>query len=463
MNKFSLFSICSLALVACQSTEPLTTPAAPIPNWWASLESEGLDASIASALGANLELQSMASAVQASADRVRMAGADLLPQVGAGFDWNRNQRNFIGLPIPGAGDVLPVMSTATGMTIQLSWEVDLWGRISSGQRAAVADHLSLQAQFAAAQLSLSGQVAKSYFAWVEGLGQLQLLQARHQIAQDKLQLLKKRFDLGLLSANAIHQARASIDGLDASLASRQRANHDLQRQLTLLLGHAPLTTVQADAVARANAMLPKIPSHAPANLPADLLQRRPDVAAAESKVRAATARSEMAQAALYPQFSLSASGGTSSNELSDLLSGDFKVWSLGSNLLVPLFQGGRLRARRDAALHDVERLQIAFAQKLLVAAHEVAAALDHEFLLRQEHLAATRSSKRILSIETQQREAFARGTINALAVLQAADQSLLAQSRELTLQTFLLWNRTDLHLALGGIFPSTKTTPQLNR
>jgi len=381
-----------------------------------------------------------------------MAGADLLPQVGTGFDWNRNRRNFIGLPIPGAGDVLPVMSTATGLTLQLSWELDLWGRISAGKRAAVEDHISLQAQLASAQLSLSGRVAKSYFAWVEGLGQLESLQKRHGLAQAKLDLLEKRFAVGLLSADAIHQARAALDALDAAIATRARAISDLQHQLTLLMGHAPLSEKQAQAVAKQNVNLPELPQPAPADLPASLLQRRPDVATAEAQVRAATARSKMAQAALYPQLSLSASGGTSSNELGDLLNGDFKVWSLGANILAPLFQGGRLRAQRDATLHDVERLQLAFGQQLLVAAHEVAAALDNEVSLRKEFAAAQNSSSRIASIESNQRDAFARGTIDAIRVIDAQDATLQAKSRLLSLRTLLLWNRTDLHLALGGEF-----------
>jgi NodT family efflux transporter outer membrane factor (OMF) lipoprotein len=203
-----------------------------------------------------------------------------------------------------------------------------------------------------------------------------------------------------------------------------------------------------------------VPGPVPAGLPSELVRRRPDLVAAERRLAAAGALVDSADAALYPRVALTAGGGTASNHLSDLVDGDFGVWSIGAGLLQPIFQGGRLIAQADVArAEETEALEV-WASAVLVAFAEVESALATEQPLRDQEAqlaAAVEASRRALQ---QGQDRYRQGVESLLTVLETQRRVLDNESRLVNVRRQRLDNRVDLHLALGGGFaPPTETAP----
>jgi len=214
----------------------------------------------------------------------------------------------------------------------------------------------------------------------------------------------------------------------------------------VLAGRYPAALIQTSGD------LPPLPPPVPAGLPAELVGRRPDLAAARERLLAADARLASARAALYPRLSLTASGGRSSGELGDLLDGEFAVWNLVGNLSQPLFQGGRLRAGVDLASAGREGAVAAYAQTLLQAYAEVESALDAETYLQTQEQALCSAADEALAARRLAEERYARGLTDMVTLLTAQNSAFESESRWLATRRQQLEARLDLHLALGGGF-----------
>jgi outer membrane protein TolC len=182
------------------------------------------------------------------------------------------------------------------------------------------------------------------------------------------------------------------------------------------------------------------------------MRRRPDLLAAERRLSAAHARVLESKQALYPRISLTGSAGTSSDELKNLLDGDYSVWNLVANLLQPVFQGGRLRANVNLAeARELEGLAL-YAQSVLGAFAEVESALSAEELLSQQEAALTQAAEQSVAARQLADQRYAQGLTDFIAVLEAQRRAFNSQSQLITVQRQRLDNRIDLYLALGGGF-----------
>ena len=323
-------------------TEPLPTR----DGWWNEFGDPALDALVAVALEENRDLRAAAARVDRAEAEARIAGADLRPQASAGLTASRQKQNFIGLPIPGQEGVLSTTYTRYGLSLDISWEVDLWGRLRAGARAAAAELQATDADLSGARLSIAGQTAKAWFAVLHAGQQVEL--ARDSVAgfRDLSEEVRSRYEKGLRPPVELRLALSNLAGAEALLARRLDELDRATRQLELLLGRYPAGSLLEHHDA---GKLPPLPAPVPAGLPADLVARRPDLVAAERRLAAADQRLLQAHRSLYPRLTLTGSGGSASEELGDLLDGDFGVWSLAGGLLQPIFQGGRLRANVDRA------------------------------------------------------------------------------------------------------------------
>ncbi len=463
--------IAALAAFACATVEPVAPPVEP-PSppavweeaaaagdavdadgapWWAGFEDAALDRIVRAALADNRDLAAAAARLDAAVAQARIAGADLEPAVGAALDGARRRQNFIGLPIPGSqGGILTSTSTNLGVSLNVSWEADLWGRLRAGASAFEARAAASAADLAAARLSLSGQAAKAWFAVLEAESQLELARQTLASRTRTADQVRRRYERGLRNALDLRLALSNRAAAEATLASRERQLDVTRRQLQVLLGRYPDRDLAPAIDGRPPSVLPPLPAPPAAGLPADLLRRRPDLAAAEQRLAAAGFDVRSARAALYPALRLTGSGGTASSELADLLDRDFSVWSLAAGLLQPVFQGGRLRAgvelaearQREAAHGYAQRILVAFAeveQSLAAAAH-----LDAVYEGLAEAAAQARAAEKLAE------ERYLSGLNDYLNVLEAQRQAFLAQSQLLDVERRRLDNRVDLHLALGG-------------
>ncbi|UCF66753.1 MAG: efflux transporter outer membrane subunit [Acidobacteriota bacterium] len=422
-------------------------------GWLRSFGQPELETVIAEALANNHDLRAAAARVEAAEAQLRIVGADRLPSVSAGFSGQRQRQVIIGLPF----GVLSPTSSRLGTSIDISWEADLWGRIRAGREAAVADAQVAAANLAAARLSLATRVARSWFAVAEALRQVELAEQTVETFRRSTESVRARYDAGLRPALDLRLSRSQLAGAEALLARRLEGLERTLRQLELLVGRYPEGSIEMTSG------LPPVPPALPAGLPAQLIARRPDVVAAERQLAAADARQVAARAALYPSLRLTASGGTASDELGDLLDGDFRVWSLVAGLTQPLFQGGKLRAGVDLAAANSEAALASFAQVVLAAFTEVETALAVDDLLRQRQEALETAVSESLAAQQLAEEQYRAGLVDVLSVLDAQRRALDAQSTYLDVRRARLDNRLDLLLALGGDFEngSAAQTPPL--
>jgi len=424
----------------------------PVPGdvrdvWWREFNDAHLNGFIAESLTNNYDLQAAAARVEIAQAEAAIAGADLFPSVGVGANAERSRRNYIGLPIPGGGDdPLTTHSTTYGLSLNTSWELDLWGRIRSGKRAAQAQVEASRDDLQDAQLSLAGQTAKTWLAVVEAREQVNVAQRTLESFTSSAEQIRDRYERGIRPPLDLRLALANVAGAEAALDLRQVAYERAVRQLDILVGRYPAGELQMDLV------FPAMPGPVPAGLPSEMLVRRPDLRASEQRLRSADWRVAESKATLLPRLSLTASGGTTSEDLADLVSADFKVWTLAGNLAQPLFEGGRLRAGVRRANARAKAALAEYRSTVLLAFSEVESALVSESLLarREDSLnQAVEQSRAALNLAELR---YGAGLDTIITVLEAQRRLFEAETQQVAIRRQRLENRVDLHLALGGGF-----------
>ncbi|MEM7349562.1 MAG: efflux transporter outer membrane subunit [Acidobacteriota bacterium] len=437
-----------LGLEVAEAWSSETTPGAVVTGpWWQSFDDADLDRVVEEALEHNYDLRAAAAAVESAAAQARIAGAELEPQISAGLDASRRQQVFVGLPIPGSSGVLQSQSSSYGASLNVSWEPDLWGRLRAGKAAAAADARAARADFEAARLSLAGQVAKAWFTVVEAERQVRLARDTVESRQTSTDRITARYRRGVAGSLDLRLARTNQAEAESAVELRRRQLDVARRQLEILLGRYP-----AGRVGDAELALPEVPDPIPVGLPSELVTRRPDLQAAERRLAAAGLRVQEARRALYPRLTLTASGGTTSDSLSDLLDSDFSIWSFAGSLLQPIFQGGRLRAAVDFAEASRDRALALYAQSILRALAEVESALSAERLLAAEEAAQAAAADESKAAARLAEDRYLAGLGDYLTILESQRLAFVSESRLLTVRTLLLTHRVDLHLALGGDF-----------
>ena len=434
----------------------LVSPTDDAGAWWTDFGDAKLDLLIQDTLARNRDLLAAAARIDAATAQARIAGADLYPQIGAGINATRGKNNFIGFPIPGReGDVLSVTSQSFGTRLNLSWEVDLWGRLRAQKSAATSQIAASQADYSAAHLSLAGQTAKAWFAVMEAQQQTQLAAGTLDSRRISRERVQRRYLLGTRPALDLRFAITQEAAADASLAFRRRQLDLALRQLDLLASRYPDGKLDFSI---AELTMPPPPSSVPGDLPAELVARRPDLVATEHRLEAAGFDVKRARANLYPQLALTGSVGTLSAEIEDLLDDDLSVWSLAGNILQPIFQGGRLRAGVELSAARYREIAELYVQQVLRAFSEVESALAADQYLAQQEKALDLAARQSVASETLAQGRYDSGLQDYLSVLEAQRNSFLAQSELLSARRQRLETRVDLYLALGGDYFSTART-----
>jgi NodT family efflux transporter outer membrane factor (OMF) lipoprotein len=423
--------------------------ATPVDGWISRFGVPSLEDAVREALTHNQNLLAAQARLDAALAQARIAGADLYPSLSAGGSARRQKQVLVGIfPEP-----FSTQSTNVGVSLDVTWEADVWGRVRAGRRAAVAEARASAEDLEAARLSIAAQTAKAWFAATEARAQRELAERTVAAFRSSANSVRRRYELGLAGPLDLRLLESNLDGAEALLATRRDVEQRTRRQLELLLGRYPSAALDTGS------RLPDLPGDVPAGVPAEIVARRPDLAAAERRLEASGFRVAQSRAARYPSISLTASGGRSSNEFEDLLDGDFTVWSLAGNLLAPVFQGGRLAAGVDRAEANQRAALHGFADAALAAFAEVESALAAEELLAERQRALESAAAQAVGAEDLADEQYRRGLVDVLAVLESQRRALDAQSQLLAVRRERLDNRIDLHLALGGGFDEGDVTP----
>ena len=402
-------------------------------DWLVSFADPQLEALATEALAYNSDLRAAAARVEQAAGYVKMAGAQLSPNLTAIGKTGSKSGGDGGLDI--------------GL-LSVSWELDVWGRIRAGRGATVEQYASAEYDYVFARQSLAALVAKSWYAATEARLQRELGEERATAARDLVKLAQDRQrigagdarDVAIAQAN-LHIAQDSVRQLDQSYATAVRA-------LELLLGRYPAAEIQV------RRDLPAALPPVPVGLPSELLERRPDVIAAERRVAAAFYRVEEAKAARLPSIRLTAGASWISSDLLVLKNRDNPKGSFGLNLIAPLFRGGELQAQVEVRTAEQKQAVAEYGGVALNAFGDVENALTGEFLLAQREpllAAAVQDNERALSLsETQYRV----GAIDMRDVKAQQVELYQVRMQRLRLQSERIAQRVNLYLALGGNFGS---------
>lgn len=445
---------------ATAATAPTTPSVEPDDDWPRELGGPALAALVAEALEENQDLAAAAARVEAAAAQAVIAGADRRPAADASFNAARRRQSFLGFPIPGTSEqVLSTTTTTLAAGLNLSWELDLWGRVRAAESAALARAEASTADLAAARLSLAGQVARAWFGLLEAAEQVALAAETAASRRGTRERLRRRYELGLAPPLELRLAIANHAAAEALLAQRRRQLDAAARRVELLVGRYPAGRLPPPfALAAGEASTPiqasdlRAPPPVPAGVPAELLVRRPDLAAAERRLAAAGRDVESAEAARLPRISLTGSAGRQSQELEDLLDDDFSVWSLAAGLLQPIVQGGRLAAAVDLAAARRAEALAAWRSTALIAFAEVEQALAAEGFLAAREAALEEAGEQAAAALALALDRWAAGLADYLTVLESERQALEARVQLLAARRERLEARVDLHLALGGGF-----------
>ena len=425
-------------------------------TWWQDFGDAGLSAAVENALARNYDLKAAAARLEQAAADARAANGDLQPTVQASYTGSRRKQNFVGFPIPGAeGQVLSTVSSNQGVSFDVSWEIDLWGRLRNSTSASLADLQASAADLRAAQLSIAGQTVKAWFAIAEAQQQVDLSRETVESFREAAEQVRDRFEAGIRPALDLRLALLNLSNARALLQQRLQQFDAATRQLEVLLGQ------YADGELDTPAALPAVAPVVPAGLPADLVARRPDLVAAERDLASAQARISVARAELLPRISLTAATGTSTDSLRSLIDGSFGVWSLLGNVVQPLWQGGRLRAQVSRAEARGAEVLAQYATLALDAYAEVETALAAEEYLRERVGHLVESVEQARAAETLADERYRAGLENYITVLDSQRSAVNAEIELIGIRRLRLENRVDLYLALGGGFEQLEDPVQL--
>jgi NodT family efflux transporter outer membrane factor (OMF) lipoprotein len=407
------------------------TPAPVADQWLASFEDPALTALVAEALAYNADLQAAAARVEQASGYVAVASGSLWPSVGVAATQSGKSGGGGGL---------------NAVFLNASLELDIWGRLRYGEAAAEEQSAAVQADYAFARQSLAAMVAKSWFVAIEaGMQRLIVIEALHS-SESLLQLAQDRLRIGNGNEQAVAEARANAGTYRDSLRQIDLARENALRALELLLGRYP-----AAEIAVADRLSP-MPPPAPVGVPSQLLERRPDVIAAERRVAAAFDRIGEAKAALLPRISLTAGGSYLSSDVFVLQNRANPAFSFGANLLAPIYQGGALRAQVEIRTAEQKEAIAYYGRTAQRSFGEVENALAADNALRDRYVildATIRDAERALELVQIQ---YRIGSADLRAVEQNQLTLYSARIGLLRVQTERLAQRVNLYLALGGGF-----------
>jgi NodT family efflux transporter outer membrane factor (OMF) lipoprotein len=401
-------------------------------NWLATFADPQLDELVAEAIFFNSDLRLAAARVEQAAALVRIAGGKLYPAV-----------SVLGR---GGGDTGGDDSGIEGVILSASWELDLWGRVRYERRAAQDQFASTEADFTYARQSLAALVAKSWFLATEASLQRDLLAEMADAATTLLDLANERMRVGIGNELDVTSARVNLQTVRDSLRQVELSYEQSRRALEVLLGRYPAAELTAPS------QFVSLAETVPAGLPSELLERRPDVIAAQKRVAAAFSRVKEAQMARLPKFTLTGSGSDLSSDLFVLQDRDNPVWSAGGSVLAPLFTGGALKGQVEVRTAEQKQAVALYVQTALKAFADVENALSSELALEEREAilaSAVSDARRALELaETRYR--VGSGDLRSVEQQQLAYRQ--ARMTLLRVQSERRVQRVNLHLALGGDF-----------
>jgi NodT family efflux transporter outer membrane factor (OMF) lipoprotein len=414
----------------------------PKGSWWEIFGDTNLNNLESQALQANQGLKAAVARVDQARATARVARADLLPSLNLDPSFNRQRYSPNQQPNYGA-----LTASTWQAPLDLSYEIDLWGRVRRGFESARADAQASLASFSTVLLTLQSDVAQNYFRLQALDAEIATVDGTVDLRKEQVRLVRSRFHGGIGNDLDIARAETELATTEAEAASLAQSRAELEDAIAILVGSNPSQFHLAAVVpGNWNPPSPEIP----AGLPSDLLERRPDVATAERQLASANARIGVAKAAFFPVLTLTGSGGYLSADADSLFNWSSRTWSIGPSISLPIFAGGRNKAGYQRSKSVFEESVANYRQQVLVAFGEVEDSLSGIRHLADQASAQQRAvtnARRAADLATDR---YRSGIVSYIEVVDAEREALQAERDNAQLAGQRLIAAVQLIKALGG-------------
>ncbi|MBW2396950.1 MAG: efflux transporter outer membrane subunit [Deltaproteobacteria bacterium] len=407
-------------------------------SWFDTFRDPVLRDHIETALAENQDLGVAAARISEARELVTFVRANQFPFLDLFGGAGRGRRSQI---------LLPGASTSDNFSISgdLSFEVDLWRKLSRATEASRADLLATEAAYRGVTIRLVSDVASTYLLLRDVDARLAIAERTVSGRTDSLTIIQARFEKGTVPELDVNQAQVELAIAEVATASFERQVVQTENALRVLLGRYPGAIDRGRPLEEA-----PLDAAIPAGLPSELLQRRPDLVAAEQQLAAETARIGVAEAQRWPSISLTGSLGAISDELSSLNSSEAKAWNLTAGLFAPVFHAGQLKAQAKAQHARAEQALRTYEGSLRQAFREVEDALIAVRSLRTEHDARGRQVRAARNAARLSRARYDGGVVDFLEVLESERSLFTAELDESATRQGVLTALVSLYQALGG-------------
>jgi multidrug efflux system outer membrane protein len=411
-------------------------------RWWEQFNDPVLDTLIDTALRENKDVRIAAARVMEFAARVDIARSGFYPQIGYNGQASRNRasrQSFGGVPSGSDRDYNDYSAS-----LSAGWEIDLWGRIRRSTQAARAELLAQQENRRSVILSLVSSVATSYVTLRQFDRQLEIARETLDTRAQSLRLFQLKFKAGVISDLELAQVKVEYEQAAAAIPPIERQIALTENALSVLLGHNP------GPIPRGKSIDALIQPPVPAGIPSSLLERRPDIRAAEQTLVAANARIGVARAQYFPTISLTGLFGYVSDELDNLLKNSANVWSAGGNALGPIFTGGAISGQVRASEAVERQALVGYLQTVQGAFRDVDDALVSVQKTREQLAAEGRRVQALGDYARLAQVRYDEGYASYIEVLDAQRSLFDAQLQYVGIQANVYASLVDSYKAMGG-------------
>ncbi len=409
-------------------------------NWLSELDNLQVHQLVKKALATNHQFAMQAYSLEIAEQQVIISGSQLWPELDLAFRSGRNKDNQSDS-----------YSNSNSVNLNLSYEVDIWGKLSDADRRTNYNYLAQKATFEQYQQQLVVNVLTTWFRVIEAEKLLTLYRSRVENSQQNLAIIEAGYNSGLTAALDVYLTRNDLNNELTRVSEQETEKTKLIRQLERLIGEYPKGELLV------NANLPLLTTDIPVGLPSELISRKPELKASWYQLLSQDAGLAYAHKQRFPSIVLSGSVGDSTADIGDLLSGSSLAWSLLGSISAPIFNAGRLKANEEKARIELKQGEQLYLDTLYNAFSDVENAITTEKNLKNSYdtmLAAQENAKIAATLSFEQ---YQSGLVSYTTVLDAQNRSFEAQSTLIKIKNQLIANRINLHLSLGGDF----TTPSL--
>jgi len=407
-------------------------------NWWELFGDEQLNSLIRIALEQNKDLRIAISRIEEARANLGFVRSDQYPQFEVSAGANR------GNSIAGTAVILPVSNNFV-LAGNLSFELDLWGKLRRSTEAAQAELLATVDAGNSVMITLISDVASAYLLLLDLDARVVIAERTLHTRNESLGIIQARFDRGTVALIDVNQAEIEKYDAEAQLVSLQREDVQAENLLNILLGQHPGAIMRDRSIIRSLA-----PIKVPSGLPSELLERRPDVRVAEQQLAAQTARIGVAEAIRFPSLSLTGTLGLASDELSGFFTSDNKTWGLSAGLIAPVFNAGRNKRRVEVEIARTEQALLNYQQTVLQALQEVEDSLISVSTFEREVVARDKQEEAAASAAMLSRARYDGGVTSYLEVLESERSLFRAELLASSTHRQQLVSYITLYKALGG-------------